>query len=582
MRIGHGLVVCTLAATAGWGSALWAQQGYVVAGRVVDQVTGVPLARAVAELEPVVEAGAGQDNAGAAAGGEGARGQRFGGQRFGGRSPGGDSDRAGAPAVTGSVTTGADGSFKFVAVPEGKYRLAGSRRGYLTANLDQHGQFFAAVYVGAGHPEAGAIRLALPPEAEIHGMVRDSSGDPVESASVTLFRKALNGTGRVLPVRTATLEPGSSSYEIVGLAPDTYYVGVSGRPWWAQTGVGGADGMVVPSALDVAYALTFFDGATSSDQAEPIVLKAGDAAEADVTLGAVPAVHVQVGLPGGRGFVQMQTPAFGGSIPAAQGFGSIMRQTRDQTTMEMSLAPGTYRMDGETDISITENTTLPAAAELVPVAVTGKVGMADGSALPTGTRVELVPEDAGGAADWFGRGRRRFGGFGQRQVPLILAADGTVHADKVLPGIYAVQATLPTGQAAVVGVAASGATVSGETVTVGAAPVMLAATLARADGLVMGRVVHGEAAAAGVMVVLVPEDGAAKNLYQQDETDLDGSFVLRNVAAGRYRVVAIEDGWDLAWKDAGVLARYLEKGQVVIAAGSGVTQTGEPVVEQNR
>ncbi len=36
-----------------------------------------------------------------------------------------------------------------------------------------------------------------------------------------------------------------------------------------------------------------------------------------------------------------------------------------------------------------------------------------------------------------------------------------------------------------------------------------------------------------------------------------------NVIPGSYTIVAIEDGWDLDWSEAGVLSRYLKRGLAV-------------------
>ena len=62
-------------------------------------------------------------------------------------------------------------------------------------------------------------------------------------------------------------------------------------------------------------------------------------------------------------------------------------------------------------------------------------------------------------------------------------------------------------------------------------------------------------------MVLVPrEPGAYRALVRRDQSDSDGSFSLRDVPAGRYTVVAIEDGWKLDWRDRSVVARYLPGG----------------------
>lgn len=604
-----GVCACAGLPSVWFGTAQGQQQfqgeSYTVAGRVMDKVSGSPLARAMVVLGPLLE---GSPGGGVVSGAGGASGGRIAGRGFGdGRGRFGDADGApgrgpntgpdrerrgnGGPAIGAqprSVITGADGSFRFADVGAGRYRLSGSRRGYMTADLDQEGQFFAAVVTGPGHAETEAIRLTLAPNAEIRGRVQDSSGDPVQSASITLFRRVFDGTGRVMAVRSTYLEPGSSRYSFSGLQPDTYYVAASGRPWWASTQRTASNdntGVDNTNPLDVAYGTQFFDGASSADQAEPITLAAGETVEANLTMQAVPAVHVQVAVQPGRPFVQLQTSAFGGTMPATVEQVTFIRNGNDQAITELSVAPGTYQMgDGAgTAVTVTGGMTLPTDTQPQPVAVTGKIGMADGSALAAGVRVRLVPEDDAG-----GMGAMRFGrvgrGFGRREVDLTVAADGTMHADAVEPGSYSLHASLAgVSNTAVMGMAAQGAAVAGAKLTVGTDPVMLAATLAPADTTVSGRLAGaGTGGSAGVMVLLVPADAGQVDLYRQDESNLDGSFAFSAVAAGQYRVVAIADGWGMAWKNPSVLARYVKRGEGCNVSGSRVVTLPREIAIQPR
>jgi hypothetical protein len=74
--------------------------------------------------------------------------------------------------------------------------------------------------------------------------------------------------------------------------------------------------------------------------------------------------------------------------------------------------------------------------------------------------------------------------------------------------------------------------------------------------------------AAGVMIVLIPSDRNDNELFRRDQSDLDGSFLLRNVIPGKYSAVAIENGWDLEWGRPEVLAQYLAKGVSVMISSS--------------
>jgi hypothetical protein len=69
---------------------------------------------------------------------------------------------------------------------------------------------------------------------------------------------------------------------------------------------------------------------------------------------------------------------------------------------------------------------------------------------------------------------------------------------------------------------------------------------------------------AGAMIVLAPVDELDNpDLFRRDQSDLDGTFALMGVPAGRYIVVAIDDGWKLEWGKPEILTRFLLKGMPV-------------------
>jgi hypothetical protein len=79
------------------------------------------------------------------------------------------------------------------------------------------------------------------------------------------------------------------------------------------------------------------------------------------------------------------------------------------------------------------------------------------------------------------------------------------------------------------------------------------------------------------MVLLAPEDAKDNQiLFRRDQSDSDGSFLLFNIIPGRYRLLAIDDGWEVDWADPNVLAAYLKKSIAVqVHAHDEVTQMVE-------
>jgi hypothetical protein len=110
---------------------------------------------------------------------------------------------------------------------------------------------------------------------------------------------------------------------------------------------------------------------------------------------------------------------------------------------------------------------------------------------------------------------------------------------------------------------ALGAKTSGQTVEItGTQDVQLTITIAKTSASIKGVALREGKPAAGVMILLVPADFEHNSsLFRQAQSDSDGTFSLSDVLAGQYTVIAIENGWDLDWADAQVLAPYLASGE---------------------
>jgi hypothetical protein len=109
---------------------------------------------------------------------------------------------------------------------------------------------------------------------------------------------------------------------------------------------------------------------------------------------------------------------------------------------------------------------------------------------------------------------------------------------------------------------------TGDLLTVQDKPLTLQVTISDGQTRVEGFARKDKKGQPGVMVVLVPREPAAfRALARRDQSDSDGSFALRDVAPGRYTVVAIQDGWELDWEQPNVIGRYLPQGISVTVNG---------------
>jgi hypothetical protein len=120
-------------------------------------------------------------------------------------------------------------------------------------------------------------------------------------------------------------------------------------------------------------------------------------------------------------------------------------------------------------------------------------------------------------------------------------------------------------------ISAEGADVSGHSINVGAgASASVSLKLVSGSVEVQGTVTRAGKGFAGAMVVLVPKNPEVDHdLFRRDQSDLDGTFLLRNVVPGSYTLLAIDNGWDLDWSQPGVIAVYLKHGQTVEVGNQG-------------
>ncbi|HKR28178.1 MAG TPA: carboxypeptidase-like regulatory domain-containing protein, partial [Acidobacteriaceae bacterium] len=487
-------------------------------------------------------------------------------------------------AQAGESLTDANGAFRFSGLPQGKYRLQASRRGYITSGYQDHNGFSTAIVTGP-QQDTSHLRFALTPFGVIDGTISDDSGDPVSDAQVRLFRQdEAQGEGRILSAGQQ-MSDDRGTFEFPQLRPGSYFICVTAAPWYAfrpapqmdSSGNPLPDDQQPASALDVAYPVTFYPNATDSSGATPIPVRGGDRLQINFSLHAVPAVHIRLQLPvqangGNAGIVtpQLTEDAFGIPLNLQIYPQPAFRRGQMTTSFEYGgVAPGHYefRQGGSTvplDARSNVSTTAPPPA--ADVEVTGKVGMASGGALPAHVMIFA----------------RRVNGESFVRTAGI-QSDGSFTLHGVTPGTYEVSVRGGSAALVVSQMAASGGEVQGDRVTVGSDPVLLAATLARGSATINGFVQRSGQGVGGVMVELVPDDpSATPDLIRRDQSDSDGSFTLRRVVAGNYRLVAIDNGWTLEWAKHDALSAYLSQGVRVRVGEDEKLQLPSPVPVQER
>jgi hypothetical protein len=133
-----------------------------------------------------------------------------------------------------------------------------------------------------------------------------------------------------------------------------------------------------------------------------------------------------------------------------------------------------------------------------------------------------------------------------------------------VPGRYQVYVS-SADKAYVKSIAAKGAAVYGGTVEMAeGASVQLSVLAAKGvrsklDGIAL----KDDKPVAAAMVLLVPQELDRKALIRRDQSDSDGTFTLSEIVPGRYTLLAIDDGRELAYQDADVIKPYLPGGQLI-------------------
>lgn len=493
-----------------------------IAGKVVNSLTGAPLASARLELGPT----------------SGARWAK-------------------------STLTQKDGSFAFDHLGPGKFQLYAERSGFARQGFDEHpGGFLSAIVIG-NNIDSEHLVFRLQPGASISGVVKDEYEEPVRNAQVMLFERTVrDGKLGTFPAeRDQTDDRGV--YKFSPLMAGTYYVVVSARPWYAQnavrqtaTATTGKTPVVTLEAddlLNLAFPLTYYSDTNDPDRASSITLRTGESMRADFNLRAVQAARLRIPMKEDvqvrQVSIRLTQKVFEEDIPA-QSFGEF--STGDMRYI-VGFAPGRYtvRLQGQgrgqseksQPIDISGDTTidLDAIGSNATASITG-LAHAEGVTLKNAF-IQFRNRDTGEA-----------------QVDRI-DEDGKFKFETIPPGTYEVS----VGSSAslyLANMAVSNAKSSGRTVEIpSGADVRVAMILSKGVGEINGTAVRDGKGISGTQVILVPDDPQNhQSLFRRDQSDSDGTFSLRQVVPGRYTVLSIENGWDLEWNDPKVLKSFVGKG----------------------
>jgi hypothetical protein len=345
----------------------------------------------------------------------------------------------------------------------------------------------------------------------------------------------------------------------------------------------------VDPALDVAYPITYYPGATESADATPILIRGGNTVELNMELKARAAITITIPRAAGETAQpqngrqaqitpppQLRTSVFG-QLEFVNGQES--RQTPTGTVL-YGVAPGDYTLSDPRSavnqsnaqsntspvLHLTEHSstaTMPATPDLAHLHVDVKA--AGGATLPAQTRISLA-RGVDSVVTHFTEQNKSDTSFDAPSGDYYFSIAGG-QRQLYVTGILAGDHPLPSNDIHL----APGATTT-FTVTVIPGTHTLKG-VARKDGK----------PAAGAFILLIPtaELHDIRHPYRQ-QSDLDGSWDITGLAPGQYTLLAIDNGWDLDWLKPAVLSRYLPSAVKVEIPGtdSTVQTLTEPLTVQ--
>ena len=488
------------------------------------------------------------------------------------------------PAVWGDTFTDAAGRFILQRVSPGSRAFHASKRGWIEATGGRAGMVLT---VNGDRVEDVVIRMTQ--TAEITGAVHDQDGMPVKGLGVRAWkyqpdRDLFERTHRSPDVSTATDEQGH--YRLTGLPPGRYLVSTTPHiareeteiPVTTADDLDRAAGRVIPRGRERGqppprgYPAVFSGGAADAASATPIELTRGITRNVDLDVRLVPLSTVVVTLrsPDGvdlsnlsarlevadrlvRSFSQLwEYPArqqegtlvFENMLPGRFAFGA---RTRSQN--------GAY-YSAFADVLIIEGEPQTFTFDLLPGAtVSGRVTI-DGAPPAAEAGFSIRAFDVSNRMD-----------FAVAEPGASVAEDGTFRIWPLMPGRYRFSLTrqgrtfenLPVSQ-----IVANRETLhAGLELAAGqeVSNVEFAVVTKGAEITGVVRDAAGRPAPAST-VVLFPADRASWHPRSPHivsvRTDRQGSYVLKNIPAGDYRVAAAELPPDV-WLDAEILSKLFER-----------------------
>ena len=307
--------------------------------------------------------------------------------------------------VNRGVTTDADGRYEISNLPAGRYSIFVSRNGYVSLQFGQQRPFEPGRPLDLGDGQLmDRIDFALPRGSVITGRVTDEVGEPMAGVRVQAMRYQYLPTGQ----RQLTPVMGGPAFSLVtndlgefrvyGLMPGTYLVGATYEEQGRMMAPNDPGSTPRGNEND-GFAVTYYPGTASSEDAQPVTV--GIAEEASALFALVPArmtrisgiVRNSVGKPVVGVFLTLRTGMGGGFMMSRGGAAT----GADGSFTLTNLAPGEHwievypRSSGDEWASVPIS--LSSGGEITNLVITTSAGATiSGQVIFEGTSTSLKPD----------------------------------------------------------------------------------------------------------------------------------------------------------------------------------------------
>ncbi len=452
----------------------------------------------------------------------------------------------------------------FPGLAAGRYTLTAQRNGYLSQGYGaRSGSTSSSPLVLAAGQQLKDVLLKLVPAAVISGRVFDENGEPPEDMGVAAFQSRYQRGVRQW-VRAGVAQANTlGEFRITNLAGGSYLVATYNL---RTLGNDALSAQAPGDEPELEYVLTFFPSATDAASAMPVQVATGaEAGGTEIRLQKADTVRIRgkvIGAGEGTSVLVQLVPrgVTDGTMASWQGKRVIVHPPGG--TFELKgIMPGTYLLSTQFRVGQTvflDSLSLPVSGQHIdglvirPVAapdLVGAVVVADQTSVkPNSVQVALE------AKEYFGLGS-----------PSASAVDdGKFTLKSVRPVQYHVQVrNLPEGAyVKSVRFGAQEVTEDGIDLTNGISgnlQVTLSLTGAQVDGVVQGA---DDKPVSGATVVLVP-DSRRYSLFAETLSGKNGSYSLKGIAPGEYKILAWEDIQSGIYQDPEFLKRYESKAERV-------------------